>query len=203
VPAAVQPVALPRRFGPPAPRLRVFHQEIAMAKHIKRAAVGLLIGPLLSAPSWAGDPPKAFSMGLEAREHATLAELGLPDYPGATPYSEGHGDKPAATAGAWFGAFGLRVSAMKFQAADSPARVASFYVQALGRHGTVLDCRDPAQRVKPPQDDKSDRLTCDESAPPAGQYEFRVGTRKQFRVVVVKPHGDGGARFEIVRIALG
>lgn len=174
-----------------------------MGIDLKRAAGGLLLGAVLSAPVWAGDGAKAFSMGVEVRERTTPAELGLPDYPGATPYSEEHGDNPSATAGAWFGSIGLRVSAMKFQAADSPARVASFYAKALGRHGTVLDCRDPAQRVKPPQDDKSDRLSCDESAPPAGQYEYRVGTRKQFRVVVVKPHDGGGARFEIVRIALG
>lgn len=174
-----------------------------MVIDVKRAAVGFLAGPLISAAVWAGDSVKAFSMGVEVRERATLADLGLPDYPGATPYSEEHGGNASATAGAWFGSFGLRVSALKFQAADSPARVASFYAKALGRHGTVLDCRDPAQRVKPPEDDKSDRLSCDESAPPAGQYEFRVGTRSKFRVVVVRPHGDGGARFEIVRIALG
>lgn len=203
IPAAMQPVALQLPFGPPAPRLRVFNQEIAMVKDVKRAAVGLLVGHLLWAPAWAGDAAKGFSMGVEARERVTLAELGLPEYPGATPYSENHGDNASAAAGAWFGSFGLRVSAMKFQAADSPARVASFYAKALGRHGTVLDCRDPALRVKPPQDDKSDRLSCDETAPLAGEYEFRVGTRKHFRVVVVKPLGDGGARFEIVRIALG
>lgn len=170
---------------------------------MNRAAVGLLLGYLLSVPAWAGEQAKGFSGGVEVRERATLAELGLPDYPGATPYSEEHGGNPSATAGAWFGSFGLRVSALKFQAADSPARVASFYAKALGRHGAVLDCRDPAQRVKPPEDDKSDRLSCDESAPAAGEYEFRVGTRSKFRVVVVRPHGDGGARFEIVRIALG
>lgn len=174
-----------------------------MVIDVKRASVGLLAGLLLSASAWAGDSAKAFSMGVEVRERATLAELGLPDYPGATPYNEEHGGNPSATAGAWFGSFGLRVSALKFQVTDSPANVASFYAKALGRHGTVLDCRDPAQRVKRPEDDKSERLSCDESAPPAGQYEFRVGTRSKFRVVVVRPHGDGGARFEVVRIALG
>ena len=54
--------------------------------------------------------------------------------------------------------------------------------------------------MKPPEG--SDKLSCDEGAPKAGEFEFRVGTAKQFRVVNVKPHGDG-ARFGMVRIGLG
>ncbi|HEY0953315.1 MAG TPA: hypothetical protein VGE36_01065 [Roseateles sp.] len=166
----------------------------------KSTTAWLLAGCLLAAPAWAGDEGKSFSVGLQANERATLADVGLPAYPGAVPYSESQGDKPAVTLGAWAGAFGLRVSAMKFQVADAPVRVAAFYATALGQHGRVLDCREPAARVKPPKD--SDKLSCDGSAPPAGEYEFRVGTSKQFRVVHVTPHGDG-TRFDMARVALG
>jgi hypothetical protein len=166
----------------------------------RRVAAGLLTGFLVASPAWADDA-KAFSIGLQGSGHATLADVGLPGYPGATPYSESHGDTPAASLGAWAGSFGLRINAMKFQVADSPARVAAFYAKALGRHGEVLDCREPAARVKPPKE--SDKLSCEEGVPRAGEYEFRAGTAKQFRVVHVSPQGEGGARFEIVRIALG
>lgn len=172
-----------------------------MGKTTKRtAATGLVMCSLLATAAWAGDDDKSFSIGLHASERATLADLGLPAYPGAAPYTESQGDKPAVKLGAWAGVFGLHVSAMKFQVADSPAQVAAFYAKALGRHGTVLDCREPAARVKPPED--SDKLSCDEGAPKAGEFEFRVGTGKQFRVVNIKPHG-GGARFGIARIAFG
>jgi hypothetical protein len=161
----------------------------------------LLAGSLAGAPAWAGED-NSFSMGLQGSERTTLSDLGLPGYPGATPYADSRGDKPAVSLGAWVGNFGLRVNAMKFQSADAPARVAAFYAKALGRYGSVLDCREPAARVKPPKDDKSERLSCDESAPPAGEYEYRVGSSQHFRVVHIKPHGEG-ARFDMARIAFG
>jgi hypothetical protein len=52
-----------------------------MDVELKRAAGGLLLGAVLSAPVWAGDAAEAFSMGVEVRERTTLAELGLADYP--------------------------------------------------------------------------------------------------------------------------
>lgn len=168
--------------------------------NLRRTAASLVMACLISSPAWAGDN-MGFSIGLQGSERATLADVGLPGYPGATPNSESHGDTPALSLGAWAGSFGLRVNVLKFQVADSPARVAAFYAKALGEHGAVLDCREPAARVKPPKD--SDKLSCDEGMPAAGEYEFRVGTKKQFRVVHVAPHGDGRARFEMARIALG
>lgn len=170
------------------------------AKTLHRTVASLFTACLLAPPAWAGDDAKSFSLGVQGSERATPADVGLPAYPGAVPYSESQGDKSAVTLGAWAGAFGIRISAMKFQVADSPERVAAFYVKALGRHGSVLDCREPAARVKPPED--SDKLSCDGRAPRAGEFEFRVGTSRQFRVVHVKPHGDG-ARFDIARVALG
>lgn len=172
---------------------------MSQGKSHRATTAGLLLACLAAAPAWAAD--KEFSLGLQGHERTTLADVGLPAYPGAKPYSETSGDKPAVSIGAWAGAFGLRVNAMKFQVADAPARVAAFYGKALARHGDVLDCREPAARSKPPKN--SGRISCDGGAPAAGEYEFRVGTDKQFRVVTVKPHGDGGARFDMAHVALG
>ncbi|RZJ07191.1 MAG: hypothetical protein EOP39_17050 [Rubrivivax sp.] len=171
-----------------------------MSKRNTRRTVWVAAAFLVAGLAWAGDDSKGFSIGLQGSERATLADLALPGYPGATPYSEGQGDKSAVTLGAWAGSFGLRVNAMKFQSTDAPILVAAFYAKALGQYGPVLDCREPAARVKPPKD--SDKLSCDEGAPPAGEYEFRVGTGKQFRAVHVKPHGNG-ARFDMARVAFG
>ena len=86
-----------------------------------------------------------------------------------------------------------------FRAAAPADQVAAFYAKALGRYGEVLDCREPAARVKPPKG--SDKLSCEASAPQAGDYEYRVGTAQSFRVVSIKRDGTG-ARFDMARIDL-
>ena len=162
------------------------------------AALTSLVLAVVALPAaFAGD--KDFSLGVEGHARTEAADVGLPVYDGAVPFRENADDKAAVTLGAWAGKFGLKVDAMKFRAAASPERVAAFYAKALGRYGDVLDCRDPAARVKPPKD--SDRLSCDGSAPKAGEYEYRVGTARSFRVVSVKREGEG-ARFDMARLDL-
>lgn len=161
-------------------------------------ALGALLAVSLLAR--AGDD-KDFSVRIEGHTHTTPVDLGLPAYPGASPYSEGQNDSGAVTLGAWAGRFGLRVQALKFRSRDAAPQVAAFYARALAQYGTVLDCREPAAREKPPKD-QPDRLSCDSSAPKAGQFEYRVGTRKSFRAISVRPDGEG-SRFDMARIELG
>jgi len=163
----------------------------------RHSLVGLALALSLSA-AMAGDD-KDFSMGIEGHARTQAADVGLPVYAGAVPFHENDDDKAAVTLGAWAGKFGLQINVMKFRAAASPERVAAFYAKALGRYGDVLDCRDPANRVKPPKD--SDKLSCEGNAPQAGAFEYRVGTAKSFRVVSVRPEGDG-SRFDMARIDL-
>jgi hypothetical protein len=153
----------------------------------------------LAASAAMADDAKDFSMGIEGHARTQAADVGLPVYAGAVPFQESQDDKAAVTLGAWAGKFGLKINALKYRAAASPERVAAFYAKALGRYGDVLDCREPANRVKPPKD--SDKLSCDGSAPQAGAFEYRVGTARSFRVVSVKPDGDG-SRFDMARIDL-
>lgn len=160
--------------------------------------VGLALVLTMSA-AIAGDD-KGFSVGVEGHGRTEAADVGLPVYAGATPFHESDDDKAAVTLGAWAGKFGLHVDAMKFRTAASTERVAAFYAKALGRYGEVLDCRDPAARIKPPKD-QADKLSCETRAPKAGEFEYRVGTARSFRVVSVKPDGDG-SRFDIARIDL-
>ena len=158
--------------------------------------VGLALALALSAAQ-AGD--KEFSMGIDANARTEAADVGLPIYAGAVPYQENGGDKAAVSLGAWAGGFGLQVHAMKFRSTAPMERVVIFYVKALSRYGEVLDCREAAYRVKAPKD--SDKLTCESSAPKPGEYEFRVGTAKSFRVVSVRADGEG-SRFDMARIDL-
>ncbi len=153
---------------------------------------------LATSAALAGDG-KEFSMGVQGNARTEAADVGLPVYAGAVPYKDGADDKAGVSFGAWAGGFGLKIHAMKFRSAASPERVAAFYVKALGRYGEVLDCREPANRIKPPKD--SDKLSCEASAPKAGELEYRVGTAKSFHVVSVKPEGEG-SRFDMASIEL-
>lgn len=146
--------------------------------------------------AWAGD--KEFSIGLQGHARTEAADVGLPVYAGALPYTEGEDDKAAVTLGAWAGKFGLQLDALKFRSAASADRVAAFYAKAMTRYGEVLDCREPAARVKPPKD--SNRLSC-ENEPKAGNFEYRVGTAKSFRVVSIQRDGTG-SRFDMARLDL-
>ena len=153
---------------------------------------------LAASAAMAGDG-KDFSMGIHGNARTEPADVGLPVYAGAVPWKDGSDDKAGVSFGAWAGGFGLQIHALKFRSAASPERVAAFYVKALGRYGEVLDCREPANRIKPPKD--SDRLSCETSEPRAGTLEYRVGTVKSFRVVSVKPDGEG-SRFDMASIDL-
>lgn len=149
----------------------------------------------------AADEGDSFSLKLSGNGQTQPSDVGLPVYAGARPYVENEGDRAAVSLGAWAGRFGLSLHVMKFRADAAPAAVAAFYEKALGRYGEVLDCRDPAARVKPPKD-QPERLGCEERAPKAGTFEYRVGTRKSFRVVSVRPEGEG-SRFDMAKIELG
>lgn len=165
----------------------------------KRQGLAGLAFVLLVSAAVAGDK-KEFSMGIEGHARTEAADVGLPVFAGATPLQQSDNDQAAVTLGAWAGKFGLHIDAMKFRTAAQPERVAAFYLKALGRYGDVLDCRDPANRVKPPKD-QADKLSCETSAPKAGEYEYRVGTARSFRAVSVKPDGEG-SRFDMARIDL-
>lgn len=162
----------------------------------RRTLAVLALTLAAAAAAQAGD--KDFSIGLQGHARTEAADVGLPVYAGAVPYSESDGDKPAVTLGAWAGRFGLRLDALKFRSSASPDRVAAFYAKAMARYGDVLDCREPSARVKPPKD--SDKLSC-ENEPKAGDYEYRVGTARAFRVVSVKRDGEG-TRFDIARFEI-
>lgn len=164
----------------------------------RQGFVGLAL-VLMASAATAGDG-KLFNMGLEGHDRTEATDVGLPVYAGATPFQENDDDKAAVTLGAWAGKFGLRVNAMKFHTTASTERVAAFYAKALGRYGEVLDCRDPANRIKPPKD-QADKLSCESSAPKPGEFEYRVGSARHFHVVSVKREGDG-ARFDMASIDL-
>src|ERR1700733_13125908 len=84
--------------------------------------------------------------GLIVSAKATAKEVGLPIYPGSTPYKEQdkHGDSPAAKRGPLDSSFGFRLVVLKMEAKDTPRKMADHHTKALAKYGTVLDCTNNA-----------------------------------------------------------
>lgn len=161
------------------------------------ATCALFMAPLVPA----GELPA----GSELKAESVMRDIGLPIYPGARPQLDRDGDKSSVSMGLWAGLFGLRLQLSKFQSEDGVDAVAAFYREALARHGTLLDCSQPAPRPEKEakaSKDEDERLSCGRDRAEEGGRLYKVGTKKNFRVVAIKPVGSG-AHFQVVRIVLG
>jgi hypothetical protein len=129
--------------------------------------------------------------GLIVSARATAKEVGLPIYPGSTPYREQNkdDDSPAANLGLWGSSFGFRLVILKMESKDPPRKIADYYQKALAKYGTVLDCTNaPPQQTK---DEKSEKLTCGNDKPDPGGMLYKAGTAEKQHIVAVEPKGDG------------
>jgi hypothetical protein len=138
--------------------------------------------------------------GLIVSARATAKEVGLPIYPGSTPYKEQkkNDDSPAANLGLWGSSFGFRLVILKMESKDTPKKIADYYAKALAKYGTVLDCTNNAgtQQAK---DEKSEKLTCGEDKPDPGGMLFKAGTAQKQHIVAVQPKGNG-AEFKLLYV---
>ena len=140
---------------------------------------------------------EGFSGGIEARPSASAADIGLPIYPGAVPQRDRGDDKSAVTLGLWGGSFGFKLIVAKFASDDKLDAVASYYRDALGRYGSVLDCSQPSAKGQRSTDKNA--LNCDNDNPGPGERLYKVGNAKAQRIVSMKRVGDG-VHFQMVRM---
>jgi len=163
---------------------------------------GLLACSLMLGCAQAAEPAPersaapGFSAGLTVQPSASADSIGLPVYPGAKPYKDADDDGPGADLNLWGGSFGMRLQVLKLRSPDSVDDVARYYREAMARYGRVLDCGNEAD--PPASDDKSAR--CDKERPKAGARLFKVGTKKQMRIVSVEPAPRGGTQVQMVRL---
>ena len=120
-----------------------------------------------------------FSAGIEFKQQATPADVGLPAYPGAQPQYDKKDDLASLTMGLWGGTFGFRLVVTKFSSEDSLEAVSRFYKDALAKYGPVLDCSQNTGGTK--KDDKV--LGCDDDKPEKGGLLFKAGKPEAYRVV--------------------
>ena len=134
--------------------------------------------------------------------------LGLPIYPGAELVKKKDKDSGAADVNLSFGKFQLRVKAASYRTPDSPDNVHSFYMTALKRYGTVIQCSNDRPVGNPTHTDEG--LTCDNDKGKAqvnvdsdtsGKVELKAGSKQHQHIVSIDPEGSG-TKFGVVALDL-
>jgi hypothetical protein len=148
-------------------------------------------------------------------DKTTAADIGLPAYPGATPYKKNGDDSDSADLGFAFGDFKFTLKVADYQTSDSPSKVFGFYRTALGHYGDVLECEN-GKAIGSPSVTHSG-LTCEDdnkgkkghgtvihSGSSSDSRELRAGTPKHYRMVALDDAAgsNGRTRFSLIYIEL-
>ena len=131
----------------------------------------------------------------------TAADVGLPAYPGAKPYTHDDNSSDSANVDIATPLFGLKVVAVQLESPDDFEKVAAYYRQALAKYGPILECSDAAKRERKTESRATDdnELTCDPDEPGSHKVVYKVGTEASQRIVALKPHGRG-TQFNLVHV---
>ena len=165
---------------------------------------------LMAAVSFAVPSPAQnsdFNVNVHANSHATAKDIGLPEYPGATPFKDKDSDSSSADLGLLLNSFHLSIKAASFVTTDSPEHVLEFYRKPLAKYGAVLECSHgkPVGSLTVAKsgltcgDHKSGAMTVDGSD---SDHELRAGTPEQFRIVGVERAENGKTKFGLVALVL-
>jgi hypothetical protein len=148
-----------------------------------------------------------FNLNVHANTHATAKDIGLPVYPGATPFKDKDSDSSSADLGFLLNSFHISVKAVSFVTTDSPEHVLEFYKKPLAKFGEVLEC-DHGKPVGSLTVTKSG-LTCGDhksghmtSIGSDSDHELRAGMPEQFRIVGVDSTENGKTKFGLVALVL-
>ncbi len=133
---------------------------------------------------------------LSVRTNVEAPDTGLPLYPGATPLRDGHEPENAKVSIESVG-LGLDVNAAKYAGGGSQEATLAFYRKALAGYGPVTECHGHVEFEGPRG---SKRPMC-ERRPGSREVQLIAGTEDDFRMVSVKPRGDG-AEFAVVHIRM-
>ena len=146
-----------------------------------------------------------FNLNVHANSHATAKDIGLPVYPGATPFREKDSDSSAANLGIVLNSFHFNLQVASFVTTATPDEVLEFYRKPLAKYGEVLECRH-GKPVGLLTVTKSG-LTCGKSggATVNGSdmdHELRAGTPEHFRIVGIDSTEAGKTKFGLVAMVV-
>lgn len=147
-------------------------------------------------------------LSLHANDHATAADIGLPSYPGASPYKELDNDA-AFDLGFSSGDSHFRLMVANYITSDSPAEVLDFYRKPLSRYGEVLECKagKPAGKLKTARsgltcsDEKSGNSQANADAD-STDHDLRAGSPHNFRVVGIDKSQPKSTHFALIYVQL-
>jgi hypothetical protein len=147
-------------------------------------------------------------LSLHANDHATAADIGLPTYPGASPYKELDNDA-AFDLGFSSGDSHFRLMVANYITSDSPAEVLGFYRKPLSRYGEVLECKDgkPVGKLKITRsgltcsDEKSGNSQANGHAD-STDHDLRAGSPHNFRVVGIDKSQPKSTHFGLIYVQL-
>ena len=141
-----------------------------------------------------------FRLSVHAISHATAKDIGLPAYPGATPFKDKDKDSDSsADLGFALNSFQFNLQVATFVTRDSWLQVLEFYRKPLAKYGEVLECN----HGKPVGSLTTTKtgLTCGDQAAGNG-YELRAGRPEQFRIVGIDNPEAGQTKFGLVALVL-
>jgi hypothetical protein len=162
---------------------------------------------LLTAASHSFAQNSDFNLDVHANSHATAKDIGLPVYPGASPFKDKDGDSSSADLGFMLNSFHLSVQVATFVTKDSPDQVLAFYRRPLAKYGEVLECDHgkPVGSLTVTKtgltcgDNKSGHMTVNGSD---SDLELRAGAPEQFRIVGIDSTDAGKTKFGLVALVL-
>jgi hypothetical protein len=140
----------------------------------------------------------------------TAADLGLPAYPGATPFKDK--DNTSADVHLGFGEFQLRVRTASYETSDPQDKVLAFYRKALLRFGDVITCQDNAPVGAPAA--TAEGLTCNDDKDPKvrvgdtdnglhkGGLQLKAGSRRHQHILGFEDLHGAKTRFALVALDL-
>jgi hypothetical protein len=147
-----------------------------------------------------------FNLNVHANSHATAKDIGLPVYPGATPFKDKDSDS-SADLGFGLNSVHFNLQVASFVTKDSREQVIEFYRKALAKYGEVLECNHgkPVGSLTETKsgltcgDQKGGRMTVNGSD---SNYELRAGRPEQFRIVGVDSTEPEKTKFGLVALVL-
>jgi hypothetical protein len=155
------------------------------------------------------------NLALHANSHATAANVGLPGYPGATPYRVGgeSGDKDNDSSldmGMAFGDFHFSVIVASYETGDTPEQVLTFYRKPLSKYGELLECDHgkPVGKLTITStgltcsDEHGGHVQINEHTNSSNDHEIRAGSPHKFRVVGIDDSKPGKTHFALVYLDL-
>lgn len=175
---------------------------------VSRAASAFFMAILLCGAISSYAQNSGFDLSLHANDHATAADIGLPSYPGASPYKELDNDA-AFDLGFSSGDSHFRLMVANYLTSDSPTEVLDFYRKPLSRYGEVLECK-AGKSVGTLKMTRSG-LTCSDQQggdvkvnghADSNDHDLRAGTPHNFRVVGIDKSQPKSTHFALIYVQL-